>query len=49
MSVLLELLLLTSSIGLSIAVSRLAVDRMLRFARMRRLPAPPASSDRHVR
>ena len=40
-----ELLLVVSSVGLSVVLSRLAVGEMFRLVRMDRVPAPVPSRD----
>jgi hypothetical protein len=44
-SVVLELLLVVSSVGLSVGLSRLAVGEMFRLVRIDRVDAPAASDD----
>jgi hypothetical protein len=41
----LEVLLVVSSVGLSVALSRLAVGEMFRLVRLDRVPAPAARDD----
>jgi hypothetical protein len=45
MSEMLVLLLVLSSVGLSIGLSRLAVGEMFRLVRLDRIAAPPARDD----
>ena len=45
MSVVAELLLVTSSVGLSLALSRLALGEVFRLVRLQR-PAQPENTDR---
>jgi len=45
MSMMLEVLLVLSSVGLSVVLSRLAVGEMFRLVRMDRLPAPVTRDD----
>jgi hypothetical protein len=45
MLIMLEVLLVVSSVGLSVVLSRLAVGEMFRLVRIDRLPAPVPSRD----